>query len=104
MPSMDRLSSYKTTVTFANGKMRVTYINTVIVAWDDTHVTLRSDGYETVTTKRKMNQTSNQFGLGFRVIQKNFSWFVQLPNGDTVPFTDGMTFERVRVRTCSERS
>lgn len=49
----------------------------------------------TVTTKRKMNQTANQFGLEFGVHQKNFTWFVTTPLGDTIPFKDGMKIRRV---------
>jgi hypothetical protein len=41
-----------------------------------------------------MNQTANQYALGFSVFQKAYKWFVTLPTGATVPFFDGMTFDR----------
>ena len=89
----NKLSNYRTTW-FDNGDHGgVTYHSTNIVAWKDGKVTLNSGGWETVTTKRKMNQASHQFCLGFGVFQKNYDWFVDLPNGETVPFVDGMTFE-----------
>ncbi len=92
MPRMDKLSNYKTTITGSNGKTIVTYQTTQIVVWDNVEITLNSGGWETVTTKRKMNQTANQFGLGYSVFQKNHVWFVKLPNCDIVPFVDGMKF------------
>lgn len=95
MPRMDKLSTYKTDIICTNGMIAITYHNTLIVdvAKDGT-ITLNSDGYQTVTTKRKMNQAANQFGLGFSVFQKNYEWFVTLPTGETVDFDDGMTFKR----------
>ena len=93
MARNNRLSNYRTTW-FSNDNFGgVRYINTDIVTWKDNKVTLNSDGWETVTTKRKMNQASNQFGLRFDVYQDNFQWFVNLPNGQTVKYYDGMTFE-----------
>ena len=92
----DKLSSYKTAV-FGEGNLtKIVYQRTAIVTFDRDSVTLRNGGWQTVTTKRKMNQASHQFGLGYSVFQKDFSWFVTLPNGATIPFMDGMTFERVR--------
>ena len=93
MPRMDKLSNYATTWWNKDNQGGVTYQNTQIVAWKDNKVTLNSDGWETVTTKRKMNQASNQFCLRFDVWQENFKWFVNLPNGQTVKYYDGMTFE-----------
>ena len=62
-------------------------------------VTLNSGGWLTVTTKTRMNQAANQFGLDFSVYQKGKdvstdepSWFVRVGER-TLDFTDGMTFE-----------
>ena len=88
----NKLSTYKTTWFNDGSHGGVTYHRTNIVSWFDGKITLRSGGWESVTTKRKMNQASNQFDLGFGVFQKNYEWFVDLPNGETVPFVDGMTF------------
>ena len=89
----DKLSNYKTTWADNDGVGSVVYHKTAIVSWMDNKITLRSGGWESVTTKRKMNQASHQFNLGYSVYQKDFTWFVDLPDGDTVLFTDGMTFE-----------
>lgn len=95
MPSMDKLSNYATTVaTGEDGKTRVTYHSTAIVTFDAESVVLDSGGYQTVTTKRKMNQAANQFGLGFAVYQRDFDWFVRLENGQETPFEDGLKIVR----------
>lgn len=93
MPRMDKLSTYKTTW-FDNGDFGgVTYTHTNIVQWSDGVVTLDSGGWETVTTKRKMNQASNQFGLGFSVYQRNHKWFVDTPDEKGIEFFDGIQFK-----------
>ncbi len=92
--SYDKISRYQTDVIESDGSGMVKYRNTVIVEWNAETITLRSGGWETVTTKRKMNQAANEFCLGFSVYQKNDDWFATLPNGETVTFDDGMTFER----------
>ena len=95
MDRMDKLSEYRTTIAGdTSGEMHVTYVRTQIVSWNADTVTLRSGGWRTVTTKRKMNQAANQFGLGFRVFQHDHDWFVRRPDGGEVPFSDGMTFKR----------
>ena len=95
MPAMDTLSNYATTVAAGpDRKTRVTYHSTAIVTYDAETVTLDSGGWQTVTTKRKMNQAARQFSLGFSVTQRDFEWFVTLPNGEEVAFEDGLTFAR----------
>jgi len=92
----NRLSNYRTTWADHGTSGTVTYIATEIVRWDGDTITLRSGGWESVTTKRKMNQASHQFALGFAVYQRQHKWFVDLPNGETVPFADGMQFSKQR--------
>ncbi len=72
----------------------VRYHSTNVVSFTCKAVTLRSGGWRTATTKRRMNQASQQFGLGFTVYQKDFGWFVDLWNGETADFKEGMTFAR----------
>jgi len=93
MPRMDKLSTYKTTFKLDGDKGCVTYTDTDIVEWVKNKITLRSGGWESVTTKRKMNQAANQFNLGYSVFQKDFVWYVDTPQGDTVKFYDGMELE-----------
>ena len=50
---------------------------------------LDSCGYETVTTKSRLNAILDEVKYGCRVFQKNFNWFVSY-NEDTKDFFDGM--------------
>ena len=68
-----------------NGDMIVTYHNTQVVIWNDKEITLNHGGYMTSTTKRRMNQASNQFELGYYVYQRNYKWFCDY-QGETYCF------------------
>ena len=50
---------------------------------------LSSCGYETVTTKSRLNAIIEERMYGCRVYQKNWEWFVSKYN-QTVDFIDGM--------------
>lgn len=76
-----------------NGDIQVVYHATPIVVFDDKRVILNSNGYRTATTKKKMNQASDQFKLGYQVFQRSYDWFVEY-DGQTLPFTDGMILSR----------
>ena len=52
-------------------------------------VKLSSCGYETVTTKSRLNAILEEVKYGCRVFQKNFEWFVSY-NNQTQSFWDGM--------------
>ena len=52
-------------------------------------VKLSSCGYETVTTKSRLNAILDEVKYGCRVFQKNFDWFVSY-NDQTASFWDGM--------------
>ena len=52
-------------------------------------VKLDSCGYETVTTKSRLNAILEEVKYGCKVFQKNFNWFVSY-NGETASFWDGM--------------
>lgn len=75
------------------GRTQVSYHNTVVVDFDYSRGTiiLNTGGWKTATTKLRMNQTSNQFGLGYQVYQKNHSWYVRY-HGEVIPF-DGDKLE-----------
>lgn len=89
MPRTDKLSPYRTTWTQDGDNIVVCYVRTNIVKADADTVTLDSGGWQTVTTKRKMNQAANQFGLGYGVFQRKGEWFVTTRDGE-FPFQDGM--------------
>jgi|TARA_Y100000310_G_C20335694_1_gene647385 hypothetical protein len=77
MGQQTRVGKYRTTVaTDRDGVTRVTYHQTAVVEFDSTTITLNTGGWATNTTKTRMNQAASQFGLGFRVYQHNFNWYV----------------------------
>ena len=48
-------------------------------------IKLNHGGWQTVTTKRRMNEASDAFmpgGMGFQVYQKDFEWYIKRDNGD----------------------
>ena len=52
-------------------------------------VKLDSCGYETVTTKSRLNAILEEVKYGCRVFQKQFEWFISY-NGQTQSFWDGV--------------
>ena len=52
-------------------------------------VKLDSCGYETVTTKSRLNAILEEVKYGCKVFQKNFDWFVSYRD-ETASFWDGM--------------
>ena len=50
---------------------------------------LSSCGWQTVTTKSRLNALLSEFKYGCKVFQKNFDWFVSY-NNQTKDFFDGM--------------
>ena len=90
MSKTQKLGTHKTTITKELGigsedYMVVRYWNTDIVKFNNERIILNTGGWSTVTTKLRMNQASNQFGLGYNVYQKDFNWFVEY-QGKTIPF------------------
>jgi len=66
--------------------IRVRYHNTDVVTYHlGGSIELNSGGYQTVTTKQRMNQL---LPPGHGVYQYRHEWFVQTPNG-SYPFEDG---------------
>ncbi len=67
-----------------DGVLRVTYHSTnVVTVYPNGRIVLDTGGWQTATTKARMNQASNQFGLGFCVYQKAFQWYVDI-DGHTI--------------------
>ncbi len=76
-----------------NTYAEILYDNTVAIKLHNTYVvkinpngtyTLNSGGWQTVTTKDRINQYSP-----VRVYQRDFTWYVKI-NGKEYPFMDGM--------------
>jgi len=88
-----QLGSHKTSILTENGITKIIYHSTCVVSFNHEMVQLNSNGWQTATTKTRMNQASNQFDLGFTVYQKDFTWFVEY-QGKTLEFFDHMILER----------
>lgn len=93
MASKFGIGTHRTTISSDNGSTVVTYHRTQVVSFNDKLINLRSGGYQTVTTKRRMNQVASTFNLGYEVYQRNFDWFVAY-GGREYPFRDRMTLDR----------
>ena len=78
MPRMNKLSNYRTAIFMCDGWQCVVYAETIIVRWNDDTILLNTGGWKSVTTKRKMNQASRQFNLGYAVYQKDYCWFLRV--------------------------
>ena len=79
-----------TTVRAYNDSIDV-YLHGHCIAWLDVINdvwTLSSCGWETNTTKSRLNAIADEFGLG-GIFQKNWQWYHTKDN-KTVPFVDGM--------------
>jgi len=80
-----KVSGVKTRVTHTATGLIVRYHSTDVVVVHNGEVTLNTNGWKTVTTKRRMNQAANQFGLGYYVFQEHHDWYVCW-NGIVYPF------------------
>lgn len=81
MPRINQLSSYKTTISGdEEWGVIVTYQSTQIVKVDQARglIELRTGGWDTVTTRRKMNQAANQFHLPYSVFCKDHTSYVHI--------------------------
>lgn len=73
----NQLSSYKTNIINKGDNLTVVYAATAIVKASPSKITLSTGGWKSMTTKKKMNQASHQFNLGYSVFQKAGDWFVE---------------------------
>tara|TARA_Y100001963_G_C6573754_1_gene350129 strand:- start:340 stop:654 length:315 start_codon:yes stop_codon:yes gene_type:complete len=90
----NRIGTHRTSIINDNNQLLVTYHSTVVVKIiNDRYVVLKSDGWLTTTTKRRMNQASNEYRLNYRVFQKGWAWFVETPEG-IVDYYDGIIIDK----------
>ena len=84
--------SGNTMVSNADGVSFVFLHGNCIAQVGDTFVRLFDGGWQTNTTKSRLNAILAVHGTGERVFQKNFNWFVSTNDGD-VEFESGMKFD-----------
>lgn len=63
------------------------YHQSPIVIESETQIRLDNCGYQTMTTKERINRY-----CPFRVFQENFKWYVNY-KGETIPFENGMVLD-----------
>ena|SRR5258708_23178576 len=96
MAQMHKVSGVATVIGFDRGLNYVQYHQTRVVEWNDLDIILNTDGWRTPTTKTRMNQAANQFGLNFCVMQRDRKWFVEYKNR-MIPF-EGETLCLSRIK------
>ena len=71
------IGTHKTTISYYPNHTCIKYWDTKIVKFNLDKISLDNGGFYTSTTKRRMNQVSNYYNLGFHVYQKNYNWYVE---------------------------
>jgi len=90
---MSSIGSHKTAIYHDGDYQVVQFHYTNVVKFNDYEIILNTGGWKTATTKRRMNQAAEQFGLDFRVYQKDFDWFVDYKN-QTLKLDSGIILTR----------
>ncbi len=94
MPQLQHIPKYHTKVTRDAQKLTVRLWDTDIVQVNGNHVTLNTGSHNTMTTKNRMNQTSNQYHLGFRVRRgMGRRWVVDFGDGVNYLFFENNRIE-----------
>ena len=83
------MKKYATVEFTDNGINYVVYHKTAVVKDTINEIILNSGGWETKTTKDRINAYAYENNLPFRVYQKDFEWFVTYDN-KCYPFEDNM--------------
>lgn len=76
MSKQNTIGRHKTSIRHEGPATHIRYQQTDVVSFTDTEIILRTGGWNTVTTKTRMNQAARQFGLGYGVSQQNGQWYV----------------------------
>ena len=85
--------SGNTQVTYEEGNeiSRVYLHGNLIASLQGSVLHLYDGGWQTNTTKSRLNAFLSEFGLpNERVYQKNFDWFVRMRDGSSIPFFSSM--------------
>ena len=80
-----------TMVTHIDGVAMVHLHGNLIAEIGDNWMKLYDGGWQSNTTKSRLNAILSEFGLvNERVFAKNFEWFLQMRDGSAIPFFSGM--------------
>lgn len=87
MGQVEKVGRHATRIyTDDDGYKCISYQGTEVVRFNDDIIILNTGGWFTNTTKRRMNQASNQFGLGITIFQQKWEWYALLDSGKVEPF------------------
>lgn len=64
----------------------IRYHNTNIIVKENNSLKIYNGGYETRTTKERINEF---LPMGYYVFQKSYNWFLKLPDDKIIPFENG---------------
>ena len=92
------IGNHKTSVINDNSVLMVCYHSTPVVKITDDKIILNSGGWETPTTKDRMNATAYENNLPYRVYQKDYIWYVTLDN-KCYRFRDNMQIDYVWIHS-----
>jgi len=83
--------SANTEVINNDGVSEVYLHNNLIAKIGDTWMQLFDGGWQSNTTKSRLNALLSAHGIGNEgVFQKNYTWFFQMSDGSVIPFFSGM--------------
>lgn len=95
MPQLKKIAHNNTTITQEGGYTVVTLHKTRIVRFNEKEVILNTEGWNTATTANRMNQTANEFGLGFKVRREGGNMIVEVAStGEQLSFNTSVFFAR----------
>jgi len=92
-----KVGKHKTKIYEDDGYTKVRYHNTDVISFNDREIILDSGGWQSNTTKSRINQACSQFGLGCGVFQKDYQWYVTFGDNDyhnPLHFHDGIKLLR----------
>ncbi len=92
------IKPYKTCIFKESNYCYVVYHSTAVVKFNEFEIILNSNGWNTKTTKDRMNQTSQEYDLGFKIYQRNFKWWLVWDN-KVYRFNDGMRIKSTKKHT-----
>lgn len=80
-------------LTCDNGMITVTHHACDVAVFNDTSITLRNNGWNSVTTRQRLNKILAYFGFPMHVTSRKWNWYVETPYGE-IAFHDNMWFTR----------
>ena len=95
---MEIIGAHKTSVfTDDDNFTKVIYHSTCVVSFNRNIIVLNTGGWYSCTTKKRMNQASEQFNLGYRVTKRKGIWYALYKGQELEFLSDKLILDRVNV-------